>query len=72
MAAGVEQGLARAPGEPGPKGHSSPGQSAGLRTGRLADPQAGSCERDHRPSGVISPSSSGQTAMPAELTVAAS
>lgn len=36
----------------------------------LADPrQAGSCERDHRPSGVISPSSSGQTAVPAELTV---
>lgn len=51
----------RAPGEPGPEGRGSAGQSAGLRTRSLADPRGGSCEREHRPSGVISPSSSGQT-----------
>lgn len=70
--ADVEQGLGETSRRAWTKGHSSSGQSAVHRTGSLADPQGGSCERDHSSPGVTSPSSSGQTAMPVELAVAAS
>lgn len=61
MVAGVEQGTARLR-RPGPKGAQQPSQSAGLRTGSLADPDRVSW-RDHRPQ-ASSASSSGQTAVP--------